>query len=224
MMLCEAADWLTQQPPYLWHLTEVCKATSAASESVATKGVRRPENICDSQARRWSWSSPECLWKENRTTWNPKPHFFKIISSFCLFRKGPARYFQRGEQPFNFPWPVSKKKKNPWKAELWWKLTYASDQLIKGVSWRSVHQNCAWAVFWSGAVCRLTKKNSTPLKVTVKKQNIVTEYVCCKRRNTRDPIHVKCIVCFFFMHRNSARGYSCPCVLLKSRASTRGSP
>lgn len=57
------------------------------------------------------------------------------------------------------------------------------------------------------------KKTAKLLKVTVKKQTIVTQYVCCKRTNTRDPIHVKRAV-FSFMHRNSARAYSCPCVPL----------
>lgn len=32
------------------------------------------------------------------------------------------------------------------KAEVLFNLMYASDQLIKGVSWRSVKQICAWAV------------------------------------------------------------------------------
>lgn len=50
--------------------------------------------------------------------------------------------------------------------------------------------------------------------VTVKKQNIVTEYVCCDCATTRDPIHVKCAV-FSFTHSNSAQVYSCLCVLLK---------
>lgn len=59
----------------------------------------------------------------------------------------------------------------------------------------------------------MRKKNSKLLKVTVKKQNIVTEYVCCKWTNTRDPIHVKCAV-FSFMNGDSARAYSCPCVPL----------
>lgn len=58
------------------------------------------------------------------------------------------------------------------------------------------------------------KKTAKLLKVTVKKQTIVTEYVCCKRTNTRDPIHVK-RAAFSFMHRNSARAHSCPCVPLK---------
>lgn len=145
MMLCQAADLLTQQSPYLWHLTEVCKSTSPASKSVAAKGVHGPENICDSGARRWIWNRSECLWKENITTLNPKPHVQNHLF-ILLIPKRPACYFQRGEQPFNFPRPITKKKQN-WKAELWWNLTYASDQLIKGVSWCSVKQNCAWAVF-----------------------------------------------------------------------------
>lgn len=50
--------------------------------------------------------------------------------------------------------------------------------------------------------------------VTVKKQNIVTEYVCCDSATTRDPIHVK-YAGFSFTHSNSAQVYSCLCVLLK---------
>lgn len=44
--------------------------------------------------------------------------------------------------PFNFPWHFTK----TWKAEVLFNLTYASDQLIKGVSWRTVNQNCARVV------------------------------------------------------------------------------
>lgn len=144
MMLGDAADSLTQPTPYLRHLTEVCKSASVASERVAAKGVHCPKNICDSSTRRWIWNFSECLWKQNITKLNPKPHFQNHLF-ILLIPKRPACYFQRGEQPFNFPWPITKKK--TWKAELWWNLTYAADQLIKGVSWRSVNQNCAWAVF-----------------------------------------------------------------------------
>lgn len=50
--------------------------------------------------------------------------------------------------------------------------------------------------------------------VTVKKQNIVIEYVCCECATTRDLIHVEYAV-FSFTHTNSAQVYSCLCVLLK---------
>ncbi len=50
--------------------------------------------------------------------------------------------------------------------------------------------------------------------VTVKKQNIVIEYVCCECATTRDPIHGKYAV-FSFTHSNSAQAYSCLCVPLK---------
>lgn len=50
--------------------------------------------------------------------------------------------------------------------------------------------------------------------VTVKKQNIVIEYVCCEYATTRDPIHVKNAV-FSFTHSNSGQAYSCLCVPLK---------
>lgn len=47
--------------------------------------------------------------------------------------------------------------------------------------------------------------------VTVKKQNIVIEYVCCECATIREPIHVKDVV-FSFTHSNWAQGYSWPCV------------
>lgn len=92
-------------------------------------------------------------------------------------------------------------------------LTYASDQLIKGVSWCTVNQNCACAVLKLSGM-PLNEKNSKLQMVTVKKQNIVIEYVCCECATTRDPIHVKYAV-FSFTHSNSAQVYSCLCVLLK---------
>ena len=55
------------------------------------------------------------------------------------------------------------------------------------------------------------KKNSKLQMVTVKKQNNVIEYVCCKSATTRDPIHVSYPV-FAFMHSNPAQADSCPCV------------
>ncbi len=65
-----------------------------------------------------------------------------------------------------------------WKAKVFLKLTYASDQLIRGVSWRTVNQNCAGAVLKLSGM-PLNEKNSKVQMVTVKKQNIVIEYVCC---------------------------------------------
>lgn len=59
--------------------------------------------------------------------------------------------------------------------------------------------------------------------VTVKKQNIVTEYICCKSATTRDPIHVKYAV-FSFMHSNSAQTYSCACVPLNVRSMAEHRP
>lgn len=50
--------------------------------------------------------------------------------------------------------------------------------------------------------------------VTVKKQNIVIEYVCCECATTRAPIHVKYAV-FSFTHSNPAQVYSCLCVPLE---------
>lgn len=79
--------------------------------------------------------------------------------------------------------------KKTWKAEVLFNLTYASDQLIKGVSWRTVNQNCARVVLKLSGM-PLNEKNSKLQMVTVKKQNIVIEYVCCKSATTRDPIHV----------------------------------
>lgn len=75
MMLRDAAHSLTQQTPYLRHLTEVCESASLASERAAAKGVHGPKNICDSRTRGWSWNISECLWKENITKLNTKPHF-----------------------------------------------------------------------------------------------------------------------------------------------------
>lgn len=90
-----------------------------------------------------------------------------------------------------------KKKKKPWKAEVLLNLTYASDQLIKGVSWCSVNQNCARVVLKLSGM-PLNEKNSKLQTVTVKKQNIVIEYVCCKSATTRDPIHVRHTVFSFY--------------------------
>lgn len=101
-MLGDAAGSLTQLTPYLRHLTEVCKSASVASERVAAKGVHCPKNICDSSTRGWIWNISECLWKQNITKLNPKPHFQNHLF-VLLIPKRPVCYFQRGEQPFNFP-------------------------------------------------------------------------------------------------------------------------
>lgn len=112
-----------------------------------------------------------------------------------------------------------------WKAEVLFSLTYASHQLIKGVSWCTVKQNCAQVVLKLSGM-PLNEKNSKLQLVTVKKQNIVIEYVCCKSATTRDPIHVKYAV-FSFTHSKSAQAYSCLCVPLKvcsiAEQSARGS-
>lgn len=121
----------------------------------------------------------------------------------AIFRGGNVAW------PFNFPWHFTK----TCKAEVLFNLTYASDQLIKGVSWRTVNQNCAWVVLKLGGM-PLNEKNSKLQMVTVKKQNIVREYVCCECATTKEPIHVQCAV-FSFTHSNSAQVYSWLCVPLK---------
>lgn len=115
-----------------------------------------------------------------------------------LILKGPACYFQRGRVawPFNFPWHFSK----TWKAEVLLNLTYASDQLIKGVSWCTVNQNCAWFVLKLGGM-PLNEKNSKVQMVTVKKQNIVIEYVCCWEQPQETPF-MWSAQCFSFTHSN----------------------
>lgn len=47
-----------------------------------------------------------------------------------------------------------------WKAEVLFNLTHASDQLIKGVSWRTVNQNCARVVLKLSGM-PLNKKKKT---------------------------------------------------------------
>lgn len=47
-----------------------------------------------------------------------------------------------------------------WKAGVLFNLTHASDQLIKGVSWRTVNQNCAWVVLKLSGM-PLNKKKKT---------------------------------------------------------------
>ncbi len=48
-----------------------------------------------------------------------------------------------------------------WKAEVLFNLTYASDQLIRDVSWRTVNQNCAWVVLKLGGMPLNEKKRQT---------------------------------------------------------------
>ena len=102
-------------------------------------------------------------------------------------------------------------KKQPWNVEVLFNLTYVSDQLLKGVSWGSVNQNCARLVLKLSGMLLNEKKKKKLQIVTVKKQNIVIEYVCCACATTRDPIHVSYAV-FSFTHSHWAQGYRCLCV------------
>lgn len=150
-MLYGATDSKRVSGAYLWHLTKVGKSTRLSSERVASKGVRCPKHICENTLKciRNIWI---CLWKEPETImkFSPKPHthtqnhlcILLILKRACVLFSEWGGGVGDVAWPFNFPWHFTK----TWKAEVLFNLTYASDQLIKGVSWRTVNQNCARVV------------------------------------------------------------------------------
>lgn len=68
------------------------------------------------------------------------------------------------------------------KAEVLFNLTYAS-----GVIWRPVNYNHAWLVLKLSSMPLNGGKKKTCIFFTVKKQNIIREYVCCECSTTKDP-------------------------------------
>lgn len=80
-----------------------------------------------------------------------------MSSACCLFLEGLPAIFSIGECGTTVQFSVTLRLKS-WKAEVVFNLTYASHQVIKGVSWTTVNQNCAWVVLKLGGMALNEKK------------------------------------------------------------------